>query len=386
MVDSDPQHTMDPDLPRHDYSSRLPDHHSLNRGETGILSTPQSEGIPYSNKAAPDGPDMEAVEIAHGLSQHWPDYRASVAAQSVIRHVSEKLLKARNREDALKIISQVGSLSSPPENVLRYVEHHLHYQSLLDTPSTPRSISPPANSPMVNPVAPTPIRLTAHLGSFPSSHPQSYSRPSAAQKTQSIPSTPNHYQGSSQPFAASMSSPRHFSRASLKGPEDIPNVSSASRVSSPPVAFSPKTTIAPTRHVHKCKGTNIMWAIYKSASQGRIDYPDTACITLPLPGDVYTHTDLGASNVAPQYWQYNENEGNTFWMDVTQAYELNNGSIRHPIYPERVLQKRNECGDPSYVLLDTFRKKLKKRIEAASQIVKADERAGNESSASNRMR
>lgn len=112
-----------------------------NPREIDILSTPKSEGIPCLNnefQAAPDG--MKAVQIAHSLSQHWPDYQTSVAAQSAIRHVSEKLLKARKCEDALKIIGQVGSLNTPPENVLRYVEHHLHYQSLLDTPSTPQYV------------------------------------------------------------------------------------------------------------------------------------------------------------------------------------------------------------------------------------------------------
>jgi hypothetical protein len=61
----------------------------------------------------------------------------------------------------------------------------------------------------------------------------------------------------------------------------------------------------------------------------------------------------------------------TFWVDVTEDFELDNGTIRHPVYSNRVLQKRDEQGEPDYILIDSFHKKVKRRVTEAGLIVRA---------------
>jgi len=143
-----------------------------------------------------------------------------------------------------------------------------------------------------------------------------------------------------------------------------------------PIPPSPKTTINVTRREYKFKGTNIKWFAYRSASDGRLDYPDTQPTEAPPKlGDVYIHADLAAScvEVVPQIWQYKKDDkGTPLWIEVTELYELDNGVLRHPLYTDRVLQKRTSEGcEPDYITYDSFCRKVKKRTERAGQLVRA---------------
>ena len=59
-----------------------------------------------------------------------------------------------------------------------------------------------------------------------------------------------------------------------------------------------------------------------------------------------------------------ENIGTTRWAEVKEDYEVNDGTIVHPLFPNYVLQKRDESSEPDYITFDSFkfRKKMKKEF------------------------
>lgn len=99
----------------------------------------------------------------------------------------------------------------------------------------------------------------------------------------------------------------------------------------------------------------MLWHV--STSDRIIDGPTTKN---PQIGELYIHKDT--SSHSEQVWIYlGRSEG---WRDISGEYSANAGTVEHPRIPDRVLTRRDDNGEPSYVLKKTFASKQKIREKA----------------------
>ncbi|KAF8877189.1 hypothetical protein BD779DRAFT_1475329 [Infundibulicybe gibba] len=151
-----------------------------------------------------------------------------------------------------------------------------------------------------------------------------------------------------------------------------PSAASGPRRSSPPVVrINAQLTPKSASQVSKCTadinvkkttkkyknrpGDNGMrW--FTSFYRGNIVEPKIA--EAPLGGDLYFHTNT-ISNFE-QVWMY-AGEGQGGWLDITEKYFGEDGTIIHPVEGDRVLSTQGKHRKPSFILKSSFENKKRKK-------------------------
>lgn len=102
-------------------------------------------------------------------------------------------------------------------------------------------------------------------------------------------------------------------------------------------------------------GLSMTW--YISSSKEDLQAPT---VKTPKISDIYIHTNLVTH--LEQAWMYlGELEG---WLDISGAYQADDGTIEHPQLPQCVLTRRTDNRDPTFVLRKTFDLKQKGKAKA----------------------